>query len=269
MKKINENECKIYFLQVLKKIDKICKDNNINYYLAYGTFLGAVRHKGFIPWDDDIDILILRNDYNKLKEIIENGDFGLNFLDVYNCPETIYSYGKVCDTNTLLVENNFKKVPGLGAFVDVFPMDYLPNDVKKRKRFERKSLFLQKLITHSARTGYDKTTSKKKNFLRCIAFIIGKFINTRKAIIKLDKFNQKYNKTTTNFIGVPWSKSYPSYLFKETDLFEFEKNYFLGPKNYDEVLKITYGNYLELPPIEHRIFKHDFECFLIGEDGYE
>ena len=99
-KQLTMEEYKQVELGILIKIDKICREHNINYFLYAGTLLGAVRHQGFIPWDDDIDISMLREDYDKLAKIIQNGDYGINFIRIEENPDTIYPYGKICDTTT-------------------------------------------------------------------------------------------------------------------------------------------------------------------------
>ena len=121
MRKLTLDEYKAVVRDVLFKIDDICRENGLTYFLDSGTLLGAVRHKGFIPWDDDIDIAMFREDYNRLADIIQNGHYGLNFLRIEECPDTIYPYGKICDTSTTLVEKNFRTPEGYGAFVDVSP----------------------------------------------------------------------------------------------------------------------------------------------------
>ena len=112
MKRLSVEEYKQIEIEILIKVDKICRENNINYFLFAGTLIGAVRHKGFIPWDDDIDISMLRSDYDKLAYIIQNNDYGLNFIRIEENPDTIYPYGKICDKSCLFSEQRCKACPG-------------------------------------------------------------------------------------------------------------------------------------------------------------
>ena len=163
MRKLTLDEYKAVVRDVLFKIDDICRQNGLTYYLHAGTLLGAVRHKGYIPWDDDVDIAMYRPDYDRLAQIIGGGCSGLNFLRIEETPDTIYAYGKVCDTSTRLLEKNFRVPEGYGAFVDVFPLDYAPDDPREQERLCAKFERELKLITHSARTGYERNKSPLKN----------------------------------------------------------------------------------------------------------
>ena len=125
-------------LEILKYIDKVCKENNLTYFLAYGTLIGAIRHKGFIPWDDDVDIQMPRDDYNKLCDILkeENGRYKL--LDHKEGLGYIYPFAKVIDSNTRLIETGLTETVNMGVYIDIFPIDGTPNDFKKRKKYLKK-----------------------------------------------------------------------------------------------------------------------------------
>lgn len=268
MRKLSIEEYKSLVLEVLVKIDKICRENGLTYMLMYGTLIGAVRHQGFIPWDDDIDIAMPRADYYKLENIIEKQNVGLNFLTIDNCPDTIYPYGKICDTKTIIKEKNFKQVNGYGAFVDVFPLDYMPDDQKEREKYCKSCRKLIIWITHSSRTSYEHSRNLKTNLLRALAFWAGKAINTQRLIRKLDgtlkRFDQEHE--TTSFIGIPWGyyaeNLYPAYLLEELTEVKFEGHPFFAPKEYDKVLRMRYGDYMKLPPENERVFLHSLECYM-------
>lgn len=266
MRKIGMEEYKSIVLDVLVKIDTICRKNGLKYMLMYGTLIGAVRHKGFIPWDDDIDIAMPREDYYKLAEIIGKNDFGINFLTIDNCPDTIYPYGKICDTRTVVKEKNFKQVSGYGAFVDVFPLDYMPDDQAERIKYCKKCRSLIIWITHSSRTGYAHSGSLKTNLSRALAFYIGKAINTQRLIRKLDGLLKRFNLENgkTSYLGLPWGyyadKLYPASMLEELTEVEFEGHRFFAPKEYDKVLRMRYGDYMKLPPENERVYLHSLNC---------
>lgn len=268
MKRLDIDEYKDIVLQVLVKIDRICRDNDLEYMLMYGSLIGAVRHKGYIPWDDDIDIVMPRPDYYKLMDIINKDDYGINFISIENNADTIYPYGKICDTRTVAKEKNFKQVKGYGAFVDVFPLDYMPDDPKERAEYCKKCRRMMIWITHSSRVGYEKGKNIKTRIARFLAFNIGKMMNTGSLVRKLDKtltdFDDTYGETSHR--GLPWGYNgeelYPASIWKDITEVDFEGYKFYAPARYDEILRMRYGDYMKLPPEEERIYAHSIECYL-------
>ena len=117
------DEVKQVELEILEYVDKICKENNIQYSLAYGTMLGAVRHKGFIPWDDDIDILLKREEYEKLLRILYSKTDEKYQVFSLKDEGYWYSYAKVTDTRTIIVEKNDRNMKEC-VYIDIFPIDY-------------------------------------------------------------------------------------------------------------------------------------------------
>lgn len=260
-KQLTMEEYKQVELGILIKIDKICREHNINYFLYAGTLLGAVRHQGFIPWDDDIDISMLREDYDKLAKIIQNGDYGINFIRIEENPDTIYPYGKICDTTTTIEEKNFKEVAGYGVFVDVFPFDYLPEDEQERARLKKKYFNMYRLLTHSARTGYVKTDSAVTNFERGVAFHLAKLVNTNRLITKMNSDFVNLNKKKSDHVGLPWYWAQRLEDYQSTSEVIFEGHSFLAPKDPDRVLTTDFGEYMKLPPESERVPKHTLICY--------
>ncbi len=264
---IEDKEYKEIVLRVMVKLDSICRENGLRYMLAYGALLGAVRHGGYIPWDDDIDILMPRKDYEALRDIMKDTDTGLRFLDLETCPETIYPFAKVCDTNTEIWEHNFRPVPGLGAFVDIFPLDNLPADEGERLRLHRRWLRMIKLIGHSSRVAYTKSASWKTNFLRQTALLLSRGLNTLRLIQRLYKESDRFNDRDTGWMGVGWD---PGIQFPVRELEPygsvcFEGHEFMAPADIDAVLRRSYGDYMTLPPEEKRVSWHNFSCRYIND----
>ena len=125
-------EMKKVEIEILKKIDEVCSENNIVYSLAGGSAIGAVRHKGFIPWDDDIDIMMLREDYDKLQNVMNDKDYkGIKLLSINNDENFPYPYMKAVSLNTTGKEIGIDKIKDYGVFIDIFPVDKVPTDGKK------------------------------------------------------------------------------------------------------------------------------------------
>ena len=263
MKRIEIDEYKQVVLSILERIDMVCKENGLKYFLFAGTLLGAVRHKGFIPWDDDIDICMMREDYDKLASIMKQTDYGLRFIRIEENTDTIYPYGKICDTKTAMIEHNFKQVNGYGAFIDVFPFDYLPDSAEERKKLKRKYFKMYQLLTHSSRISYVKTESIFLNVKRQLALMLGQFFKTEKLVRKMNKEFKEFNKEKTNTVGLAWALGWPAEEFAETSEVIFEGLTFCGPKNPDKVLTIHFGDYMKLPPESERVNKHNLECYYI------
>ena len=256
---LNKEECKEIQLNILKIISKICKKNNLNYFLCGGTLLGAVRHKGFIPWDDDIDICLPRKDYESLLCILkEQKDFKwLSIIDS-STPNYYYTFAKAVDNTTVAkMEDNSTNH---GIWVDIFPYDNLPQNEKKRNRFLRKCYFFRGLIM-SVTTDFSAKKIKRK-YLKRIMKIITLIIGKNRVLKSYNKTVIKYNDQETEYFGNTFTPYCLNECFKKTWYYssielKFEDGSYNCPLNYDEVLKKMYGNYMQLPPInkrrEHRI----------------
>ncbi len=239
-------------LEVALEVKRVCEKNNINYSLAYGTLIGAIRHKGYIPWDDDIDFHILREDYEKFIKACKtdlNPKYALRSL---NEGDYVYHFIKIDDTTTTLKEhyNKDKNYKG-GVYVDIFPIDVAPQSKLKRAMFLRRIKYLR-FRRNIACTDF---TNKEYSLLKRIVIKIFQNSNARKYLLKLDKCYKKYRGKKTDYLVTT------SYLFKKS-LFEkyiecdFEGEKFSCFANYDEILTQIYGDYMQLPPEEKRISNH-------------
>lgn len=267
MYKCSEKDIKEILLNILIYFDEICKKNKLKYSLAYGTMLGAARHKGFIPWDDDIDVLMPISDYLKLKKILgglENSRFCLHDLETENKYNETYFYPfmKLEDKNTSI---KFKKNRDKGgAFIDIFPLNGLPTDFKERKNFLKKQRLLNRKLAFTNK--YDK------NFLKSLIRWI-KRLQRRSIIKKIFSNACKFSYDDSLFVGNSvWSGKekdvFEKNLFDEYVEIEFEGHYFMVVKQYENVLSQLYGNWKELPSIEERVGHHYYDLFFHG-DCYE
>ena len=263
MRKLTQAEYKQTIINVLFTVDEICRDNDLQYMIFYGTLLGAVRHKGMIPWDDDIDIVMPRKDYTRLSEIINNGNFHINFIDIEYYPDTIFSYGKICDKRTVLYEKNFVHVEGYGAFIDVFPLDYAPDDESKRMREKRYLGLLGLLRGHASRTGFEKSKSYSRTILRWFAFAISRLFSPQYLIRKITKYLKDRDEKPTGYYRVLSGGIFPVAWVDNAQLIEFEGRLLLGPHNPELILKECFGNYMVLPPENERVNRHSLDCYFI------
>ena len=257
--KLSTNECKKISLDILVDVAKYCERNDITYYLSVGTLLGTVRHKGYIPWDDDIDIMLPRPDYNRLLNEYKSDKY-----EVLKPQDGLYYYAKIFDKNTIKYEPgiDYKKYRTYGVDIDVFPLDGVVNDEKIINKMYRKECFLEMLLRLSIQPIF-----YRKNPIKCINRIIPRIIGNKRIIKMIEKHAQKYPYETSDYVvrlrrsTNGFTGALPKSVY-EKDYAYFEGHRFCIPKGYDEWLTAFYGNYMELPPIEKRII-HPQESYLI------
>ena len=266
-KKVDTDEMKQIELEILNEIDSICKEYKINYFLFGGTLLGAVRHKGFIPWDDDIDICMLRKDYTKFEKVMTNiCNDKIRFLSVKTQLNYLHCFGKVIYKNSVIKEPGIKETDGLGIFVDVFPIDNAPVNKFKQLFLKTRLYILYKFRWLSS---LEKYVPAKNKFLNCINYGGYLYANIHGPFYYAEKINrvaqnQPFEGAYINSTG--WREIFSSEVFRKSANCEFEGKEFPIPIGYDELLRTLYGDYMILPPEDQRHPGHDIEAYLV-EDG--
>lgn len=264
MKKMNDKESKKVLIDLLKCFDKICRDNGIKYSLIGGSLIGAIRHKGMIPWDDDIDVILIHSEYKKLLKVIENYNDGIyNFCGFENNDTYYYPYLKLIDTRTL-VEDSYKKIEDYGVYLDIFCYNKLPEN-KLLAKIHYMKIMMYKIII----SGHATIVYKNKDRLilfKKIGLIISKIFGIKFILKRYNKMLEKYNKKESRYIISNW----PCYgLDKERQKnknlneyidYDFESIKAMISKEYDEILKTTFNDYMKLPPKEKRI-NHNMKFF--------
>lgn len=237
-------------LDIMIEIDRICQKHHLRYLLDGGTMLGAVRHKGFIPWDDDADVMMPRDDYEKFMKIAET-ELGAPY--VFQCLENTdgypYNFGKVFDTSTTYVEGFTANASmSHGIYVDVFPMDYVDDSYLKHAD----------MIAHYTMLRYYKlglASGIKAVAARPLSL---SFINKRASS------HMKYYGIRGNMVCklCHHGKNKPPIsldLFNDTILTPYENTMLRVPAAYDAFLTGRYGDYMQLPPEEERVPCHQVE----------
>ena len=260
MREVSSDEQKKVLLDILIDIDRVCRENDIGYSIAYGTLLGAVRHGGFIPWDDDIDIIVTREDYTKMKRIMNDK---LNDDHYFVCVEDEKRFSaplaKVIDKNTVLVQQgHYSDRMDLGIYIDIFTYDFIPNDLEKRNKVYKKSVFLQNLWTFAG-----NNTDNYNKLIRFARSIANKTSIARRTALYMHKWAEKLDHDSDLMSPLTYGN-----LVRERDLMEyrdlvdlaeykFEGHKFLGIRDYDKYLTLWYGDYMNLPPENERVSGHD------------
>ena len=253
-------------LDILRKFHKVFADNNIDYFLCGGSLLGAIRHKGFIPWDDDIDIGMTRENYNKFLELAKKNNCVFDDRYMIKAGELgniNYPFAKIEDKKYTIVKSH--SVEDRHVFIDVFPFDNLPESDDETKKIYKKAFFIQKLIRYkNIEIGYLK--SRTKNKMKVIAELIGYYLFAKpipfKWLLEMDKrIISKYDDSCKCIGGIVWGYGPGEKVLKEdlqTIDVEFEGEIFKGIKGYDKYLTGLYKDYMVLPPKEKRIH-HEIE----------
>ena len=252
-------------INILDEIAQYCKKNNLIYYLDSGTLLGAVRHKGFIPWDDDIDIIMPRSDYQKFIKSFNNdhteGEYKV--ISSVSNADYYYPFAKVVDTRTELIEDEMVPIKGYGVYVDVFPIDGLPDNKKERRRFQNRLWFYRRLWGAST-----SRINETKSLLRKLKILFAKCIGWKRILLKVEKTAAENDMKKAKYAAslVSSSDKYreiDSSLFYSGTELEFEGKLYPVPLHYKEYLTLLYGDYMKLPPEEKQISNHRFKAYWI------
>ena len=240
-------------LGIMKAIHTFCVQNNIKYILLYGTLLGAVRHKGFIPWDNDMDIGIPRPDYDKLVTLLNSGKtIGEHFYHLHYTNDDNYHYQimRICDDRTTVKPPYIRDQPKrMGVWVDIFPIDGVPRKtplgiLRRARLFINKKL--QTADIYAVKTKHD------------IGHLLGRisctlFPNMKKRNYKIDSILRKTPFETSEFVGDMENREEKIAKQKRDEysnlvLLNFEDTKFYAPAKWDEYLSRKYGNYMQFPP---------------------
>jgi lipopolysaccharide cholinephosphotransferase len=255
-------------LDILKEVDFICKKLNLDYFIMYGTLIGAIRHKGFIPWDDDLDIMMPRPDYNRLIDYFSAHESKhLKLLNYNNCDLYPYMITRISDTRFKIIVENEEEY-GIGTFIDVYPLDSISNYkfialIKGRVLGWLSSLYF---LSTRINCPIPCSESKHRHLLKLVSFRISKLIGKR--FLKKLLLINKYEKTKYMACMQWMTNDYKRNIF-ETDLISgrtsvsFEEFNVPVPLRFHEILKKYYGDYMQFPPKELQKPHHLYKAYRI------
>ena len=244
---------------ILKECLKIFQKYKLRYYALGGTLLGAVRHKGFIPWDDDIDIGMPRDDYEQFMNVYSKELPSHLELQFYQTHVSYHNYvPKVVDKRVKVIDHSAQIPQHQYAWIDIFPLDGTPNNKILRKIHSFHLLFRRMMVNYSLFSTSVNLKTAKRPWHERVMIKLGqllpfeKILNSKKELGKLDKALKKYTYTQSdyiaNFMGAyKLRELFPKKYYLEQSKYSFEDIEIIGPKNYDVILTQLYGKYLELP----------------------
>lgn len=260
-------------LYLLKILHSFCVENDIHYSLAYGTLIGAVRHKGFIPWDDDIDVLMLRPDYERFCATFKAE--GVSLYCHQNNPECFVAYARICDDIYTASSKNSWLCGGgrTGMWIDVFPVDSVPDDEDEYLALYRKTqqTYVKSFKLRAYMNGYDKSSTLKCNIVATILSIwpfhqimkryTSRFIDSHIHDISAIPFGSTNHYSQLAIPGTGSKNYLKTDFFRDYVLLDFEGLKFYAMKDYDADLRCAFGDYMQLPPEDQRVPLHESQFF--------
>ena len=254
-------------LEVMDVVDKFCRQNDIRYFITAGTLIGALRHKGYVPWDDDIDIVMLRDDYEKFIEQFRDFSPRYKVCSIETDPNCHFSYAKVYDDNTIFIEGNERKGGKcIGVNVDIFPLDYVTDDYNDAVRLKKKIKPYDGILT--VKHIVKKDRGFRKNVTLFVLKAVCSLIPFSWCIKRIDRLARRFEKNTTSRYvvnAVIYAKGEREILerdwFRDSIELPFENRKYLAPIGADQYMRRLFGDYMQLPPEEKRVTHHSFKAY--------
>ena len=258
-KKITMEEAKVIRLEILKELDSFCSSHNIRYYLAFGTLIGAIRHNGYIPWDDDVDVWMPRPDLDKfMEEYHSDGKYKLSH-NRNPSDEHMWGFARLIDTRTTMKLGSHSI---LGVNVELYPLDGFPEEGEKRNNFVRNLKYLRAINSRMIVKVFGLVAENKWPFKKIKLRVLQRFINY------YTKFGSKYSYNESVDVVAIFDTPYKLKPFKR-DWFglgikhKFETLELMVPVKFHEVLTTIYGDYMTPPPIEEQVPSHNGNYYWI------
>ena len=261
-KPLSSRECKERLLKILVDFDEFCKKSELRYFLAWGTLIGAIRHNGFIPWDDDIDVAMPREDYQKLIELSKEWNIPYEFLCYEKGEEYPFYFGKFSDKKTILENKYVRDVADMGLYIDVYPIDDIKIEQPDITSYEKRLTNNELLQKFASMKKFWPAGKPLKTIVKYILFVYARSKGTAYFERQRDELIAK--KAPEEAVAtqcVSGNFVLQKKWFSETISIPFEEYAFSCPIGYDDYLRVLYGDYIKLPPEEQRVSQHDYEAY--------
>lgn len=267
-RELSLDERKIISIRILDEIDSLCKKHGIIYYLAYGTLLGAIRHKGFIPWDDDIDIWVSGKQYIMLLDILEH-ESCYHLLNHYKDKNWPLYFSKLSDPSTLIVDNTSSLNLKRGVSIDIFPLFGCVKDKGWINKVQHNATMISRYYEFN--NDLFSNDSSVKNKMKKFIVMIDKKMGHDEMYWKKRLVGDEAQEGNLQFLGCPLSPYRIHDIHEKTNFsysteVEFEGKHYSAPCGWDQILKNIYGDYMQLPPKEKRVSNHNVRAYYLEED---
>jgi lipopolysaccharide cholinephosphotransferase len=271
-KNISIEEMQSLELSMMKDLHDFCEKNGIQYTLGFGSCLGAMRHDGFIPWDDDIDIIMPYPDYKKFVELKKESRERYQIYCAETDKQCSITFAKYIDSYTELDEEDTVSKP-IGVYIDIFPIYGVPRGKLMRKYYISKLKIYDYLISCARKKNYigkTKLRSLAQKVIGPIAKRRGVHVYISKILDFVRKYDYAHSENVAYMPAVKWEREiFPRYMLDKRVLHKFENTELYIPDNSDMYLKIMYGNYMQLPPKEKRVSHHRYSIKFLDERAKE
>lgn len=250
-------------LEIAKEIKRVCEENNIKYFLTAGTLLGAIRHKGFIPWDDDLDIAMLKDDYDRFIEIApEELKEQYEIQNWYTDSKCPFEFSKIRKKGTVYIEGKSNEKRDNGIYIDVIVYINFSDDKDELVKVHNRMLDLHRVLLMKCgfKPWYDDgKTNWKKRIGYVLYQIKALFVSHEKLVKEFEAIQNKYPNSTKNLHGMIESRSFSPIKrewYDTVQMVKFEDVLFPIPVGYEGYLELCYGDYMQLPPEDERENRH-------------
>lgn len=268
-----QKQLKRAMLDVLYETKRICDKHGIKYFLVGGTLIGAVRHQGFIPWDDDVDVGMLREDYERFLQACEVDLDSKYVVSLWNSePDNPNIYAKIKIKGTTYVERQSAATKqSKEIFIDIFPFDNSPDSVKEAQSHGRSIAFYRRLLAIKCGVDFSGTSSLYKRVLNRGLGLFSRLYSRERLYKKNIELCTKYDSIQTNYIvNACGTYNYmrernKRKIFETFTELPFESGMFMSFAGYDEYLRSIYGDYMQLPPEDQRTSRHGTLSIDLGE----
>ena len=253
-------------LELLENFDKFCRSNGLKYTLTQGTLLGAVRHKGIIPWDDDIDVAMYREDYDKLIHLSKSMPDNCVFISHETDKKYSRLYGRICNKNYLSVDKYYSGTTTNYYGIDIFPIEEVPENSDEYYKFAKKLRILRQMYIFSNSALFKGTSFLRAYIIKPLPIILCKIIGRNTIYNMFYNTVNKYKSTGSNTLAIltgeyVFKENFPKAEYLELIDMPFEKNNRMCIREYDKYLSKIYGDYMKLPPEDKRVNRHNFTLY--------
>ena len=261
---MNLEEVKNIQLEILEAVHVFCSEWNLTYFLTGGTLIGAIRHAGYIPWDDDIDIMMLRDDYETFVNSFNKQNSHFKVHTCFNNKQMKYPFAKISDERTIMIENTNGMMPQIGIAIDLFPIDALPEEQDKIDKIIKKEQRYKSILSIFGMDNKDR--GLLKNVIFKATQLLFRTIDLNRMAQKMNNIAMSSGESNSSLCAdLVWGYSekeiMPREIFNKAISAVFEGRERCIPVGYDTFLTNIYGNYMELPPIEKQIAHHNITAY--------
>lgn len=272
MQRIAPEEIQPLLLDIFKVFHSYCVEHNLTYFMSDGTLLGAVRHKGFIPWDDDVDVSMVADNYDALIALAHENAYldsekRYKFLLPGEAPN-FYPFLKVVDAKTISYEKDIERKYAIGLWLDVFRFSYCDANFEatldKFHKIQKLKEMNKLAVCGNFRTTWYNALYPALLVGKGLLKLAGRTPYTLSA--QMQAIEASLPKSGTRLMDITWADGdshwFEASLWEEVTQLDFEGSPFMAPARYDEVLTAQFGDYMQLPPVEQRV-RHDFEAYYL------